>query len=45
MPNSPLKDILVGILLGDASIRKVGENKAFISFAQASKKLEYFNHV
>ena len=40
-----LKELLVGILLGDASIRRVGTTKAVISFAQSGKKEAYFDHV
>nr|WIF29641.1 hypothetical protein [Amanita sp. CQC-2022a]WIF29663.1 hypothetical protein [Amanita sp. CQC-2022a] len=41
--NKTLKDTLVGVLLGDASIRRSGlnKNKASITFEQSSKKLEY----
>ena len=41
--NNTLKDILIGVLLGDAHIRKTGLDKAFISFEQSSKKFEYIN--
>ena len=40
-----LKEILIGILLGDASIRRSGINKASISFAQSGQKKDYFNQV
>lgn len=33
-----LREMLVGILLGDAHIHKVGLDKAFISFEQSKKK-------
>jgi hypothetical protein len=36
--NKTLKDMLIGVLLGDAHIGKTGLNKAFISFEQSSKK-------
>ena len=40
-----LKDLLVGLLLGDAHIRKVGTSKAYFTFEQSTKKADYFNHV
>lgn len=40
-----LREMLIGIILGDAHINKVGLDKAFISFEQSSKKHEYINHV
>jgi len=43
--NKTLKDMLIGVLLGDAHIGKTGLNKAFISFEQSSKKLEYLNYL
>jgi hypothetical protein len=36
--NKALKDMLVGVILGDAHIRRTGLDKAFISFEQSSKK-------
>ena len=30
--------MLVGVILGDASIKRVGLDKAFISFEQSNKK-------
>jgi hypothetical protein len=39
--NKALKDMLIGVLLGDAHIGKTGLNKAFIYFEQSSKKSEY----
>ncbi len=36
--NKTLKDMLVGVLLGDASIRRSGLNKSSITFEQSSKK-------
>ena len=40
-----LKELLIGIILGDAHIQRVGLNKAFITFEQSSKKSEYINFV
>ena len=40
-----LKEMLVGIILGDAHIQRVGLDKAFISFEQSNKKFFYINHV
>jgi hypothetical protein len=40
-----LKEILIGVLLGDAHIGKTGLNQAFISFEQSNKKLEYINYL
>jgi hypothetical protein len=40
-----IKDLLVGTLMGDAHIRKVGLDKAFISFEQSNKKSEYLNYL
>ena len=37
--------MLIGNLLGDASIRKVGLNKAYITFEQSNKKSEYLNYL
>lgn len=36
-----LREILIGAILGDAHIGKTGLNKAFISFEQSSKKVDY----
>nr|QCI56447.1 hypothetical protein [Hypsizygus marmoreus] len=43
--NKALKEMLVGVILGDAHIKKTGLNKAFISFEQSIKKLDYLNHL
>jgi len=45
--NKALKDMLIGVLLGDAHIRirRTGLNKAFISFEQSIKKSEYLNYL
>jgi LAGLIDADG DNA endonuclease family len=40
-----LKEMLVGAILGDAYIKRTGINKAFISFEQSSKKIEYLNYL
>jgi len=40
-----LRELLVGILLGDAHIRKVGTQKAYFTFEQSAQKVDYFNHV
>ena len=37
--------MLVGNLLGDASIGRTGLNKAFITFEQSEKKSEYINYL
>lgn len=43
--NKTIKDMITGILLGDAHIGKTGLNRAFISFEQSKAKAEYLNHV
>lgn len=43
--NKALKDMLIGVLLGDAHIGRTGLNKAFISFEQSTKKSEYLNYL
>jgi hypothetical protein len=43
--NKHIKDFLIGTLLGDAHIGRTGFNKAFISFEQSSKKIEYLNYL
>lgn len=43
--NKPIREILIGMLLGDGHIRRSGMNKAYITFEQSSKKKEYFNYV
>jgi len=35
--NKTLKDMLVGVILGDAHIKRIGLDKAFISFEQSKK--------
>jgi len=39
--NKIIKEMLTGVLLGDAHIGKVGVDKAFISFEQSKKKGDY----
>jgi hypothetical protein len=41
--NKLLRETLIGVILGDAHIRKTGLNRAFISFEQSSKKADYLN--
>jgi hypothetical protein len=43
--NKTLKDMLVGVILGDAYIKRTGLDKAFISFEQSKKKIDYLNHL
>jgi hypothetical protein len=43
--NKSIKDMLVGVILGDAHIKRIGLNKAFISFEQSNKKHEYINYL
>lgn len=43
--NKHIKEFLIGTLLGDAHIGRTGLNKAFISFEQSSKKIEYLNYL
>lgn len=43
--NKILKEILIGVLLGDAHIGKTGLDKAFISFEQSKNKESYINHL
>jgi LAGLIDADG DNA endonuclease family len=40
-----IKDMLVGVILGDAHIRKTGLYKAYITFEQSQKKVEYIQHL
>ena len=37
--------MLVGVILGDAHIKKVGSNKAFIYFVQSKNKLKYVKYL
>jgi len=43
--NKHIKEFLIGTLLGDAHIGRTGLDKAFISFEQSSKKIEYLNYL
>ena len=43
--NKTLKDMLIGVILGDAHLGRTGLDKAFISFEQSKKKLEYLNYL
>ena len=36
--NKTIKEMLIGVLLGDAHIGRTGLDKAFISFEQSKKK-------
>jgi hypothetical protein len=40
-----IREMLVGAILGDAHIGRTGLNRAFITFEQSSKKVEYLNHL
>lgn len=39
------KELLVGVLMGDAHIRRVGLDKAYVTFEQSIKKREYINYL
>lgn len=39
--NNEIKDMLIGCILGDAHIGKVGDNKGFITFEQTIKHKDY----
>lgn len=43
--NKTIKEILIGVLLGDAHIGRSGLDKAFISFEQSKSKIEYLNYL
>lgn len=43
--NKMIKEILIGVLLGDAHIGRTGLDKAFISFEQSKNKESYINHL
>ena len=43
--NKMIKEILIGVLLGDAHIGRTGLDKAFISFEQSKNKESYVNHL
>ena len=40
-----IREMLIGNLLGDASIRRTTSGKAFVTFEQSVKKSEYLNHL
>lgn len=43
--NKIIKEMLIGNLLGDASIRRTTTGKAYITFEQSIKKSDYLNHL
>ena len=43
--NKALKEMLVGVLLGDASIARRNINKASISFEQSKSKKDYIDYL
>jgi hypothetical protein len=43
--NKTLKDMLIGVILGDAHVKRTGLDKAFISFEQSNKKIEYIKYL
>src|SRR2546429_8484850 len=43
--NKAFKDMLIGVLLGDAHISRTGLDKAYITFEQSKKKIEYISHL
>jgi hypothetical protein len=43
--NKSIREMLIGTLLGDAHIGRVGSDKAFISCEQSAKKADYLNHL
>ncbi len=45
MNKNQIHEMLIGVLLGDAFIGKTGLDKAFISFEQSKKKIEYVNYL
>jgi hypothetical protein len=45
MINIKIKDIFIGVLLGDSHIGKSGVDKAFISFEQSKSKKEYLEYL
>jgi hypothetical protein len=40
-----ISELLIGTLLGDASVRKTSFSKAYISFEQSKKKDKYFKYL
>lgn len=45
MLDKSIKNILIGVLLGDSHIGTTGSDKAFISFEQSKIKFEYLNYL
>lgn len=43
--NKTIREIFIGMLLGDGHIRRSGPNNAYIAFEQSKKKKEYFDYV
>jgi len=43
--NTNLKDMLIGNLLGDSHIKRVGLGKAYITFEQSLKRKEYLEYL
>lgn len=43
--NKRLKDMLIGVILGDAHIGRTGLDKAFISFEQSKSKMNYLSYL
>lgn len=43
--NKALREMLIGVILGDAHIKRTGLNKAFISFEQSKNKKLYFDYL
>jgi hypothetical protein len=43
--NNEIKDMLMGYLLGDAHIGKIGNDKAFITFEQTIKHKDYIIYI
>jgi hypothetical protein len=41
--NKSLREMLIGVILGDAHIGRTGLDSAFITFEQSKKKIEYLN--
>jgi hypothetical protein len=43
--NKNIREIFIGMLLGDGHILRSGQNKAYIAFEPSSKKTDYLNYV
>jgi hypothetical protein len=43
--NKALKDMLIGVILGDAHIGRTGLDKTFISFEQSKNKINYLSYL